>query len=350
MKPFWILVLGAAFGFSIERFKSGKVLSIALCALLFALCLPVHAQQAGKVYRIGYLSPLNPVTESTRAEAIRQALRELGYMEGQNIGIDYRYAEGKADRYPELAAELVRLKVDLIVVVGGGRLILAAKNATETIPIVMGAAVIDPVKAGMVDSLARPRGNVTGVTNFQVELGGKRLELLKEAVPKLDRVAVLYDPALPFIKIEVKEVLPVAARALGLTIEPWEVRAADDFEKVLATLNKQPPDGLYVPSSLTMIANQKRILGFTLKSRLPSMYNNSEHVEAGGLMSYAADLADSYRRVAYYVDRILNGAKPVDLPVERPTKFEFVINLKTAKQIGLTIPPNVLARATKVIR
>jgi putative ABC transport system substrate-binding protein len=320
--------------------------------MLFAFCFPAEAQQRVRTLRIGYLSPGNRTSESARSEAIRQALRELGYIEGQNIAIEYRYAEGKGNRYPEVAAELVRLNVDIIVVAGGGRLILAAKNATTTIPIVMVGAVFDPVKAGMVKSLARPGGNVTGLTNFGVELGGKRLELLKEAVPKIARLAVLYDPALQFILIEVKKVLPVAARALGLTIEPWEVRAADDFEKLFATLNKQRPDGLYVPGSRSplMSANQKRIVGFALKSRLPSMYDNREHVEAGGLMSYGTDLADSYRRVAYYVDKISKGAKPADLPVEQPTKFELVINLKTAKQIGLTIPPNVLARADRVIR
>jgi putative ABC transport system substrate-binding protein len=320
--------------------------------MLFAFCFPAEAQQRVRTLRIGYLSPGNRTSESARSEAIRQALRELGYIERQNIAIEYRYAEGKGNRYPEVAAELVRLNVDIIVVAGGGRLILAAKNATTTIPIVMVGAVFDPVKAGMVKSLARPGGNVTGLTNFGVELGGKRLELLKEAVPKIARLAVLYDPALQFIVIEVKKVLPVAARALGLTIEPWEVRAADDFEKLFATLNKQRPDGLYVPGSRSplMSANQKRIVGFALKSRLPSMYDNREHVEAGGLMSYGTDLADSYRRVAYYVDKISNGAKPAELPVEQPTKFEFVINLKTAKQIGLTIPSNVLARADRVIR
>jgi putative ABC transport system substrate-binding protein len=320
--------------------------------MLFAFCFPAEAQQRVRTLRIGYLSPGNRTSESARSEAIRQALRELGYIERQNIAIEYRYAEGKGNRYPEVAAELVRLNVDIIVVAGGGRLILAAKNATTTIPIVMVGAVFDPVKAGMVKSLARPGGNVTGLTNFGVELGGKRLELLKEAVPKIARLAVLYDPALQFIVIEVKKVLPVAARALGLTIEPWEVRAADDFEKLFATLNKQRPDGLYVPGSRSplMSANQKRIVGFALKSRLPSMYDNREHVEAGGLMSYGTDLADSYRRVAYYVDKISKGAKPADLPVEQPTKFEFVINLKTAKQIGLTIPSNVLARADRVIR
>ena len=213
----------------------------------------------------------------------------------------------------------------------------------------MGAGA-DPVEAGLVESLARPGGNVTGITNLSRELGGKRLELLKEAVPKLARVAVLYDPASPASVLEVKEVLPVAARALGLTLQPWEVRAADDFERVFAALNKERPDGLYVLGGPLMHANQKRIVGFALKSRLPSMYNSRESVDAGGLMSYGADLADSYRRVAYYVDRILKGAKPADLPVEQPTKFELVINLKTAKQIGLTIPPEVLARANKLIK
>jgi putative ABC transport system substrate-binding protein len=327
-----------------------KLGSFALCTMLFALCSSAEAQQTGKIPRIGYLSPVDPATESARAEAIRQALRELGYVEGDNITTEYRYAEGKSNRYPEIAAELVHLKVDIIVVAGRGRLILAAKNATKTIPIVMGGAVFDPVKAGMVDSLARPGGNVTGLTNFGVELGGKRLELLKEAVPNIARVAVLYEPVLTFISIEVKKELPVAASALGLTIQPWEVRAADGFEEVFAALNKQRPDGLYVPDGPLMQANQERIVGFTLKSRLPAMYVSKERVEAGGLMSYGADIADSYRRIAYYVDRILKGAKPADLPVERPTKFELMINLKTAKQIGVTIPQSLLYRADRVIK
>ena len=208
----------------------------------------------------------------------------------------------------------------------------------------------DPVEEGLIEGLARPGGNVTGVTNLVVELGGKRLELFKEAVPKLARVAVLYDPATRASALDVKEVLPAAARALRLTIQPWEVRDTDGFEKVFAALNKQRPDGLYVTGGPLMRANEKRIVGFALKSRLPSMYVRSEFVDAGGLMSYGADIADSYRRVAYFVDRILKGAKPADLPVEQPTKFELVINLKTAKQIGVTIPPEVLARANRLIR
>jgi putative ABC transport system substrate-binding protein len=323
---------------------------LTLCAMLFALCASVEAQQPKKVPRIGYLSSSDPASESARSEPIQLALRELGYIERQNIAIEYRYTEGNRDRAPELAAELVRLKVDIIVVAGGASWILAAKNATKTIPIVMAGQGIDPVKAGFVESLARPGGNVNGLTNLSTELGGKRLELLKEAVPKLARVAALYDPALPGSVLDVKEVLPAAARALGLTLQPWEVRAADGFEKIFAALNKQRPDGLYVALGALMNANQKRIAGFALKSRLPSMYGNREAVDAGGLMSYGADLADSYRRVAYFVDRILKGAKPADLPVEQPTKFELVINLKTAKQIGLTIPPEVLARANRLIK
>ena len=244
----------------------------------------------------------------------------------------------------------MRLKVDLIVVAGGEDLIRAAKNATKSIPIVMAGGGGDPVKVGLIESLARPGGNVTGFTNFNRELGGKRLELLKEAVPKLVRVAVLYDPAALSPVHEVKEVLPVAARALRVTVRPWEVRDADDFDKIFAAINKERPDGLYVTGGPLMRANRKRIADFALKSRLPSMYNSRDAVEVGGLMSYGADLADSYRRVAYFVDRILKGAKPADLPVEQPTKFEFVINQKTAKQIGLTIPPEVLARATKLIK
>jgi putative tryptophan/tyrosine transport system substrate-binding protein len=277
-----------------------KITVLTLWAMLFALCASAEAQQPKKVHRIGYLSNTDPVGESARSEAIRLALRELGYIEGQNIAIEYRYVEGKRDRAPELAAELVRLKVDLIVV-AGGTTTQAAKNATKTIPIVMSGAGIDPVEAGLVESLARPGGT--------------------------------------------------AARALGLTIQPWEVRDADDFEKVFAALNKQRPDGLYVHGRGPLItANVKRIVSFALKSRLPSTYAFREAVDAGGLMYYGADIADSYRRVAYFVDRILKGAKPADLPVEQPTKFELVINLKTAKQIGVTIPPDLLARANRLIK
>ncbi len=317
--------------------------------MLLALPFPARAQQAKKVPLLGYLSSGDAASSSARSEGIRLALRERGYIEGQNIAIEYRYAEGKRDRYPELATELVRLNVDIIVAAGGAATIRAAKNATKTIPIVMGGAGLDPVEAGLVDSLARPGGNVTGVTNLVTELSGKRLELFKEAVPKLTRVAVLYDPATASSVLEVKEI-QTAARALKLTIRPWEVRAADGFEKVFAALNKQRPDGLFVSRSSLTNTNLKRIVGLTLKSRLPSVYTSRDAVEAGGLMYYGADTEESYRRVAYFVDRILKGTKPADLPVEQPMRFELVVNLKTAKQIGVTVDPNLLARATRIIK
>jgi putative ABC transport system substrate-binding protein len=328
--------------------KKAGLLSILVVALVVVVGDLASAQQPKKVPRIGYLSQNDPARESARYEATRLALHERGYIEGQNIASEYRYAEGKVDRAAEQAAELVRLKVDIIVVSGGPPFVLAAKNATKTIPIIMTGGGADPIEAGLVESLARPGGNVTGLTLLSTELGGKRLDLLKEAVPKLARVAVLYDPN-PGAVRDVKEVLPVAARALRLSLQPWEVRDANGFEKVFAALNKEHPNGLYVLASPLMQANDKRIAGLAIKSGLPSMFRNANAVRAGGLMSYGADQADSYRRVAYFVDRILKGAKPADLPVEQPMKFEFVINLKTAKQIGLTIPPEVLARATRLI-
>jgi ABC-type uncharacterized transport system substrate-binding protein len=328
---------------------SKSLFCLALSAVLLAFCSSASAQQPKKVFRIGYLSAADPARESARSEAIQRALRELGYIEGQNLAIEYRYMMERGDRATELAAELVRLNVDVIVVAAGTEPIRAAKNATKTIPIIMTGGGLDPVEAGLVESLARPGGNVTGLTTLNRELGGKRLELLKEAAPKVTRVAVLYEEANRPSVIEVNEVLPVAARALGLTVRSWAVRAGDGFEQVFAALNKDRPDGLVVTGGRLMLANRKQIAGFALKGRLPST-GYREFVDAGGLMSYGADLADSYRRVAYYVDRILKGAKPADLPVEQPTKFELVINLKTAKQIGLTIPPSMLARADRVIK
>ena len=322
-----------------------KFVCLALGALLFAFTEAAVAQQPKKIFRIGYLSGLNPARESARSEAFRVALRELGYIEGQNIVIEYRYAEGKNDRLPRLATELVHLKVDIIVGPSGSAPIRAAKNTTKTIPIVMMSLAADPVEARFVESLARPGGNITGLTILSTELGGKRLELFKEAVPKLARVAVFYDPTASSSAIDVKE----GARALGLNIQSWEVRDAGSFEKVFAALSKQLPDGLYVPPGPLMISNEKRIAAFALKNRLPSVYSNNEAVDAGGFMYYGADLAYSYRRAAWYVDKILKGAKPTDLPVEQPKKFELVINLKTAKQIGVTIPQSVLYRADKVI-
>jgi putative ABC transport system substrate-binding protein len=318
--------------------------------MLLALCVPVEAQQPKKIWRIGYLASGNAASDF-RSAGIRSALRELGYVEGQNIAIEYRYAEGRDDRTREIAAELVRLKVDIILVSGGTlRFVRPVMNATKTIPIVMTGAGADPVEAGLVERLARPGGNVTGITNLAGELSGKQLELLKEAVPKLARVAVLYDPASPNNMRRVKEVLPAAARELRLTLLPWEMRGADDLERVFAAMGKQRPDGLYMSQSPILNADEVRIAGLAIKSRLPSVGGRRAAVDAGVLMYYGADIAESNRRVAYYVDRILKGTKPADLPVEQPMKFELVINLKTAKQIGLTIPQSLLYRADKVIK
>jgi putative ABC transport system substrate-binding protein len=276
-----------------------KITVLTLCAMLFALWLPAEAQQPKKIPRIGFLGAASASSYAARIDAFRQGLNELGYIEGKNIVIEYRYAEGKPDRLPALVAELVRLKVEVIVS-AGPLPTRAAKEATVTIPIVM-TNEGDPVEAGFVESLARPGGNVTGITNINRELGGKRLELLKEAVTKVARVAVLYEPIMGSVH-QVKEVLPAAARGLWLTIKPWEVRAADDFERVFAAITKWHPDGLYVPAAgPVMRINQTRIVGFALKSRLPSMYSLRLFVDAGGLMYYGADIADSYRRVAYYV-------------------------------------------------
>jgi putative ABC transport system substrate-binding protein len=305
------------------------------------------AQQPKKVVRMGFLS-------SRSAPAVprsfRDALHDLGYIEGQNLVIEYRYAAGKVDRFSELAAELVRLKVDIIVVLGGDILVHAAKDATQTIPIIMTGGGLDPVEAGLVKSLAHPGGNVTGLTNLSRRLGGKRLELLKQAVPKVARVAVLYDSRSNSAR-EVKEDLPVAARSLGLTVLSWQVQEPGDFDKIFDAIIQQRADALYVPARGPLInASHKRIAEFALKSRIPSIYSYRDGIDAGGFMYYGADLMAILQRAASYVDRIVKGANPADLPVEQPTKFELIFNLKTAKQIGLTIPPNVLARADKVIR
>jgi len=318
--------------------------------LLFAFSFPAVAQELKKVPRIGYLSARDPASDSTRSKEILLGLRELGYVDGRNISIVYRFADGKRERFTELATELVRLNVDMILVAGGEVLIRAATNATRTIPIVMSGGGVDPVKAGFAQSLAHPGGNVTGLTLLVIQLGDKRLELLKEAVPRIRRVGFLYESGNLGSMLELKEVLPASAHALSLIIQPWEVRSAADFEKVFAELNKQRPDALYVSTSALLNTNQKGIVSFALKHRLPSVYGRKEYVEDGGFLYYGANVTESYKRVAYYVDRILKGAKPADLPVEQPTKFELVINLKTAKQIGLTIPPNLLARADRVIR
>jgi ABC-type uncharacterized transport system substrate-binding protein len=323
-----------------------------LCAMLFTLCLPAHAQQPKKVPRIGILGS-TAISGAGRSRAIREALRAIGYIDGQNITIEERYRVGTSDRRrrDDFAAELLRLNVDVIVVAGGDGVVRAAMNATKTIPIVLLGQGTDPVVAGFVKSLAHPGGNVTGLSNLATHLGGKRLELFKQAIPNLVHVAVLYDPAPPGTARELSDDLPPAARALGLTLQSWEVRDADSFERIFAALRKERPDGVnYLGAGALMRDNEKRVADLAIKSRLPSLFPNSAAVGVGGLMGYGADLADSYRRVAIYVDKILKGAKPAELPVEQPTKFLFVINLKTAKQIGVTIPPNVLARADRVIR
>jgi len=325
---------------------------IALSALLIVLCLSARAQQPKKVPLIGILGS-SSVSDVARSQAIRHALRDIGYVEGQNIAIEERFHEGTSDRSrrAEVAAELVRLKVDVIVAAGGNNVVEAAMDATKMIPIVLMGQGTDPVVAGFVKSLARPGGNVTGLSNLSTHLGGKRLELFKEAIPKLSRVAVLYDPSTPGAVRELKEDLPPAARALGLTLQRWEVRGSDGFERVFAALKKDRSGGLFYQAARRLMRdNEKRTAGLALEHRLPSAFSNKTAVEAGGLMSYSADESDIYRRLAIYVDKILKGAKPADLPVEQPTKFEFVINLKTAKQIGVTLPPDVLARATKIIR
>jgi putative tryptophan/tyrosine transport system substrate-binding protein len=356
VKRFWIFDpsawLRTGFGFSMIGRQKARALRVSFCAFLCALCVQVEAQQPKvprSVFRIGYLSSFDRASESARSAGIWLALRELGYIEGQNIAIEYRYAEGKRDRFPELAAELVHLKVDIILVAVGAT-IRAAKNATKTIPIVMAAPPADPVEQGLVESLARPGGNVTGVTNLTLHLSGKRLELLKEVVTKLAGVEVLYESANPTNVLELQEALPAVARTLGLTLRPRELHGPNELDKIFAALNKRRPDGLLLLGGPLIRANEKRIAEFALRNRLPLMNFYRDSVDAGGLMYYGADVAYSYRRVAYFVDKILKGAKPADLPLEQPTKFEFVINLKTAKQIGLIIPSNVLARADRVIR
>jgi len=323
---------------------------IALVAALTMCGAMAEAQQPKKVPRIGYLS-VNAVNAADSEQAIRLALRERGYIEGQNIAIDSRYSAGQPEHASKFAAELVRLKVDVIVVAGGPSWVQAANNATKTIPIVMVGLGADPVDAGLVESLARPGGNVTGLSNLSRDLVGKRLELLKETIPKTARVAVLYDLANPVTVEASKKNLQTAARALHVTIEFWEMRAASEFEQVFDAIIKWRADGLYPAGGGPLLgANRQRIAEFALKRRLPSISNRRNFVEDGLLMYYGPDESDSSKRVAYFIDRILKGAKPGELPVEQPTKFELVINLKTAKQIGVAIPQKVLARAERVIR
>jgi putative ABC transport system substrate-binding protein len=326
-----------------------KILYLALSAMLLALCFPAEAQQPKKIPRIGFVSPLgDPKTPGPSVEAFRQALRDLGYIEGKNIVIEFRYTEGKGDRNPSLVAELVQLKVDVLVVPGPGG-ISAAKQATKTIPIVI-VSQDDPVAAGYIDSLARPGGNISGLTRLTRELSGKRLELLTQVVPKISRVGVLWDSNSQTSMPTVFKDYEAAARALKIQLQSLEVRESNDFAGAFRAAAKGRTNALVVIRNPLHSRLQKQIADLAIKNRLPSMHETSEFVEAGGLASYSANEADQFRRAAYYVDKILKGANPADLPVEQPTKFEFVINLKTAKQIGLTIPQWVLTRADRVIR
>jgi putative tryptophan/tyrosine transport system substrate-binding protein len=323
------------------------VLFLALGAMLLVISSTQAQQPAKKVPRIGFLGASSASFYSARIETFRQGLRELGYVEDKNIAIEYRFADGKNDQLPEIAAEVVRLKVDVIVTTPGGSA-LALKSATKTIPIVF-VAVGDPVGIGLADSLARPGGNLTGLTILAQELSGKRLELLKETSPRITRVALLFNPSSVDRSILLKET-ETAAQRLRLRIQSLEVRSPTDFDGAFAAAIKERAHALITAPHPIINTHRARVLEFVSKNRLPAIFTNPETVEAGGLMSYSADFAEQFRRAAVYVDKILKGAKPADLPVEQPMKFELVVNLKTAKEIGLTIPPNLLARANRVIK
>ena len=327
--------------------RKARVLSILFVVVLLAVAVIAGAQQPTKVPRIGFQfdSPLSAV--AARVEGFHQGLRELGYVEGKNIIIEWRSAEGKPERRNEIAADWARLKVDIIVT-GGPTSTSAAKEATTTIPIVM-AFDNDPVGNGFVASLARPGGNITGLATLSPELSGKRLELLKEILPKLSRVAVLRTSTTPGTAQELKEA-ELAAGAFGAKLQYLNVLDPKDIETAFRAAGKGRADAVLVLTSGVFNSQRKQIVELAVKNRLPAIYNAAEWVEGGGLMSYGVSVTDLYRRAATYVDKILKGAKPADLPVQQPTKFELVINLKTAKQIGVTIPPNVLARADKVIK
>jgi putative ABC transport system substrate-binding protein len=326
--------------------KKAAVPSILVVVVLLAVAVIAEAQQPAGIPRIGILLTASASSFSARVEAFRRRLRELGYVEGKNLVIEYRYAEGKLERLPDLAAELVRLRVDVIVTTGPG--ILAAKKASATIPIVFGAAS-DPVGSGFVSSLARPGGNITGLSSMGPDLDGKRLELLKEAFPKVARVAFLWESGstrgnLPLTNME------AAAKPLGLKLLSLEVRSLDDFESAFARAKRDGAQALITFPRPLINTQQRQVLDFAAKNRLPAMYATSEFVEAGGLMSYAPSYTDLFRRAADFVDKILKGTKPADIPVEQPMKFEFIVNLNTAKQIGVTIPSSVLSRADRVIK
>jgi ABC-type uncharacterized transport system substrate-binding protein len=320
---------------------------ILVTGLLFAVAVVAEPQQAKKVRRVGVLVGASAPAVATRVEAFRQGLRDLGYVEGKNIVIEYRYAEGKTDRLPALAAELVRLKVEVIVTAGPVST-RPAKQATVTIPIVM-ASDDDPIGSGFAASLARPGGNITGLSSLSPEISGKQLELLKEIVPKLSRVGVFGDVTRPGTAQSLREI-NVAADAFRVQLQYLEVRELKDIDAAFRAANKQQADAILVLGSAVLLSRRRQVVDLAIKSQLPAIYRNLEFVEDGGLMAYGVSIPDLFRRAATYVDKILKGANPGDLPIEQPKKFELVINLKAAKQIGLTIPPTVLARADKVIK
>jgi putative ABC transport system substrate-binding protein len=325
-----------------SKIQNPKWLRFVAIGIAFALCgVAVEAQQPARIFRIGILFASSASAQSARVEAFRQRLRELGYVEGKNIVIEYRYADGKLERLPNLAAELVGLKVDVIVTVP--QAILAAQKASPTIPIVF-ALHSDPVGTGLVSSLARPGGNITGLSLMAKDLDGKRLELLKETFPKVARVAFLRGMNQALTEME------SAAKALGVKLLSLPVRNLEDFESAFARAKRERAQALITSTGGLITTQQRQVLDFASKNRLPAMYPASEFVEAGGLMSYAPSYTDLFRRAADFVDKILKGTKPADIPVEQPTKFEFIVNLKTAKQIGVTVAPSVLARADRVIR
>jgi putative ABC transport system substrate-binding protein len=317
---------------------------VALGAILLALCFSAEAQQPTKVPRVGFVTAGPGSGRSVRQEALRQGLRELGWVEGKNIAIERRSTEAKPGRANAVAAEMIRLKVDVIVWSGG---VQAAKQI-KTVPVVL-VGTSDPVSTGLVESLARPGGNVTGLTALAPDLVGKRLELLKETVPKLSRVAFLYNPADPANVVELEQLHGPAA-ALRVTLRAVEARGADEIVPAFSIMIRERAEGLSTASGAVNNTNRRPIVDMAVKNRLPAVYHESQFVDDGGFMSYGPSLAEMFRGAATYVDKILKGTKPSDLPVEQPTKFEFVINLKTAKLIGLTIPPNVLARADKIIK
>jgi ABC-type uncharacterized transport system substrate-binding protein len=332
---------------AIGNTKRAKVLGFALCAVVFALCSFTEAQQPAKIPRIGFLSANSRTAMSARAETFQQGLRELGYVEGKNIVIEYQFADRNLDRVPALAAELVRLNVNLIVT-EGPTATRFAKEATSTIPIVM-AQDPDPVGTGFVASLSRPSGNITGLSSLRPELTGKRLDLLKEIVPKLARVAVLGTSSTPGNAQSLKET-ELAASGLAIQLQFLEVLGPKDIETAFRAASKYRANAMLVLASPFLLSGRAELADLAIKSRLPAIYPSGDYVDVGGLMFYGASITDLFRRAATYVDKILKGSKPADLPVEQPTKLEFIVNLKTAKQIGLTIPPNVLARADRVIR